>query len=158
MLDDRQTESGSGDVLRAGAVNAIKALGRSDVFLKLEILKKIVGIILLVSTMWISVLAMAYSLLFISVCSQLINSWPNRKLLNYKYLDQFKDMLPQIMLSLGMGAVVYWGSFVGLGDIPTLLIQIPLGGALYIAGSKLFKIDSFEYLLSILNGFLKKRK
>ena len=37
-----------------------------------------------------------------------------------------------------------------------ILIQIPLGGALYITGSKLFKIDSFEYLLSIIKGFLRK--
>lgn len=139
-------------------LNAIKAIGRSDLFLKLEILKKIVGLIAIVSTMWISVLAMAYSALVTSVFSQIINSWPNKKLLKYSYLDQFKDMLPQIMLSLGMGAVVYCVSFIGLGDIPTLLIQIPLGGALYIAGSKLFKFDSFEYLLSILNGFLGKRK
>ena len=134
-------------------LNAIKAVGRSDLFLKLEILKKIVGLIAILSTMWISVLAMAYSALVTSIFFQLINSWPNRKLLNYKYLDQFKDMLPQIMLSLGMGTVVYCVSFIGLGDILTLLIQIPLGGVLYIAGSKQFHIDSFEYLFSIIKGF-----
>ena len=138
-------------------LNAIKALGRSDLFLKLEILKKIVGLTAILSTMWISVLAMAYSALVTSILFQIINSWPNRKLLDYKYGDQFKDMLPQILLSLGMGAVVYCVSFIGLGDIPTLLIQIPLGGVLYIAGSKLFKIDSFEYLLSILKGFLRHK-
>ena len=139
-------------------LNAIKAVGRSDLFLKLEIIKKIVGLIAIVSTMWISVLAMAYSALVVSVLGQLINSWPNKKLLKYSYLDQFKDMLPQIMLSIGMGVVVYCVSFIGLGDILTLLIQIPLGVALYIAGSKLFKIDSFEYLFSIIKGFLGKRK
>ena len=139
-------------------LNAIKALGRSDLFLKLEILKKIVGLTAILSTMWISVLAMAYSALVTSILFQIINSWPNRKLLDYKYGDQFKDMLPQILLSLGMGAVVYCVSFIGLNDILTLLIQIPLGGVLYLAGSKLFKIDSFEYLLSMIQGFLRKRR
>ena len=139
-------------------LNAIKALGRSDLFLKLEILKKIVGLAAILSTMWISVLAMAYSALVTSVLSQIINSWPNRKLLGYNYGDQLRDMLPQILLSLGMGAVVYCVSFVGLNDISTLLIQIPLGGALYVAGSKLFKIDSFEYLSSMIQGFLKNRR
>ena len=139
-------------------LNAIKALGRSDLFLKLEILKKIVGLTAILSTMWISVLAMAYSALVTSVLSQIINSWPNRKLLSYNYADQFRDMLPQILLSLGMGTVVYCVSFVGLNDILTLLIQIPLGGALYVAGSKLFKIDSFEYLFSMIQGFLRKRR
>ena len=139
-------------------LNAIKALGRSDLFLKLEILKKIVGLVAILSTMWISVLAMAYSALVTSVLSQIINSWPNRKLLGYNYADQFRDMLPQILLSLGMGAFVYCVSFIGLNDILTLLIQIPLGGALYVAGSKLFKIDSFEYLFGMVQGFLRKRR
>ena len=69
-------------------LNAIKALGRSDLFLKLEIVKKIVGMIALFATMNISVKAMAYSLLVVSVLGQIINSWPNRKLLNYGYLEQ----------------------------------------------------------------------
>lgn len=51
-------------------LNAIKAMGRSDYFLKLEIAKKIVGLGLLFSTMWFGVLAMAYSLLVNSVLSQ----------------------------------------------------------------------------------------
>ena len=139
-------------------LNAIKALGRSDLFLKLEILKKIAGLVAVLSTMWVSVLAMAYSALVTSVLSQIINSWPNRKLLGYNYGDQFMDMLPQICLSLGMGAIVYCISFIGLNDVLTLLIQIPLGGVLYLAGSKLFKIDSFEYLFSMIQGFLRKRR
>lgn len=138
-------------------LNAIKALGRSDLFLKLEIIKKIVGLTAILSTMWISVLAMACSSLVISVLGQIINSWPNKKLLKYSYWEQVKDMLPQILLSLGMGALVYCVKFIGFGDIVTLIIQLPLGGALYIIGSKLFKIDSFEYLFSMIQGFLRKR-
>ena len=146
------------DPIHTANLNAMKALGRSDLFLKLEIIKKIIGLTAVVSTMWISVLAMAYSTLAISVTSQIINSWPNKKLLNYSYLEQLADMLPQILLSLGMGAVVYCVNFIGLNDILTLLIQVSLGTALYIAGSKLFKIDSFEYLFSMLQGFLRKRR
>jgi len=139
-------------------LNAMKALGRSDLFLKLEIIKKILGLIAVLLTMKISVLAMAYSALAVSIMNQIVNSWPNRKLLGYSYIDQIKDMLPQIFLSIGMGAVVYCVSFTGLSDIFMLLIQIPLGAFLYIAGSKLFKIDSFEYLLSMVQSFFAKRK
>ena len=80
-------------------LNAIKAMGRSDLFLKLEILKKSVGLVALLATMFISVEAMAYSLLVTTFASQAINAWPNKKLLGYSYLEQFKDMLPQILLS-----------------------------------------------------------
>jgi len=67
-------------------LNAINAMGRSDWFLRLEIIKKIMGMTILLSTMWFGVMAMAYSLLLSSALSQIINSWPNRKLLGYGYL------------------------------------------------------------------------
>ena len=136
-------------------LNAIKAMGRSDLFLKLEIIKKIIGIILLIITMNISVMAMAYSLLLISVLSQIINSWPNRKLLNYSYLQQLKDILPSIIISCIMGGIVYLVNFLELSAIITLIIQIILGAIIYIMLSKLFKIDSFNYLLDIVK---KRRK
>ena len=106
-----------------------------------------------------SVLAatMALSAIGTSILSQIINSWPNRKLLNYHYGDQVMDMLPQILLSCGMGAIVYCVSFLGLNDWLTLLIQVPLGAGIYIAGSKVFHIDSFDYMLGTLNGYRRKR-
>ena len=67
-------------------LNAIKAIGRSDLFLKLEILKKMVGVTLLIFTMNISVMAMAYSLIISSIIFQIVNAWPNKKLLNYSYI------------------------------------------------------------------------
>ena len=131
-------------------LNAIKAMGRSDLFLVLEIIKKIVGVIAILSTMWVSVMAMAYSLLITSVLGQIINSWPNKKLMKYSYLEQLKDMLPQIGLSLLMGAIVYCVNFIGLPSIITLLIQVPLGAAIYVLCSKLFHIDSFEYIINMV--------
>ena len=139
-------------------LNAIKAMGRSDLFLKLEIIKKVVGLSALVATMFISVEAMALSAIATSILSQIINSWPNRKLLDYYYGDQLRDMLPQIGLSCLMGGIVYCVGFLGLNDWLTLLIQVPLEAVIYVAGSKLFHIDSYEYVLGILKGYLGKRK
>ena len=139
-------------------LNAIKAMGRSDLFLILEIIKKAIGLIAILTTMWISVMAMAYSLIVTSVLSQLINSYPNKKLLNYSYAQQFKDMLPQIGASLFMGVVVYCVQFLGLNSILTLLIQAPVGVVLYVGISKVFHIDSFEYILLMLKSILKRNK
>lgn len=136
-------------------LNAIKAMGRSDLFLKLEIIKKIIGIVLLVATMKISVEAMAYSLLISSVCSQIINSWPNRKLLHYGYLEQLKDILPGILLAVGMGVCVY---FIGKFPLPyeiLLIIQVTVGGIIYLLGSIIFRLDSFEYIYEIVKQYLK---
>ena len=139
-------------------LNAIKAIGRSDLFLKLEIIKKVIGIILLLSTMWISVKAMAYSLLVGSLTAQIINSWPNKKLLNYGYVSQLKDILPSILLAVFMGGIIYLFNFIHLSAIITLLIQIIVGGIIYITLAKIFKIDSFEYILDTIKGFRKKHK
>lgn len=142
--------------LHTANLNAIKALGRSDLFLKLEIVKKVLGLVVLAFTMWWGPLIMAYSLLLTSVLSQVINSWPNKKLLKYSYLEQLKDMLPQIGLSCVMGGAVYCVSCLGLSDIITLMIQIPLGVIIYVAGSKLFHIDSYEYVVSIVKQYIPK--
>lgn len=135
-------------------LNAIKALGRSDLFLKLEIAKKIVGLTILLCTMWHGVMAMAYSLLLSSVLSQIINSWPNRKLLRYHYLNQLADILPALLLACAMGLAVYCIQFLGWGDLPTLCVQIPVGAALYLAGSALLRLDSFLYLRSTAEKLL----
>ena len=137
-------------------LNAIKAMGRSDLFLKLEVLKKIVGITLLLITMKISVMAMALSTIIISVVSQVINASPNRNLLNYSYLQQLKDIVPSIFLAVIMGAMVYCWNFVNLGVLVTLLLQILSGGVIYIIGSKLLKIDTFNYILDIIKVTVKK--
>lgn len=135
-------------------LNAIKAMGRSDMFLKLEIVKKVIGLIVLACTMWFGVMAMAYSLLFTSVINQIINSWPNRKLLDYRYIDQLKDILPQIGLSIFMGIIVYCVNFLPLNEFLILLIQVPLGAVIYIVGSILLRVDSFQYLWGIVKSYL----
>lgn len=139
-------------------LNAIKAMGRSDLFLKLEIMKKIVGIIALVSTMWISVKAMAYSLLVSSVINQIINSSPNKKLLEYGYKQQLKDITPGIVLAVFMGICIYPIQFLKLNCIITLLIQVLLGGGIYLMGSIVFKVDSFFYLWNIVRTFITRKR
>lgn len=139
-------------------LNAIKAVGRSDVFLKLEIMKKAVGVIALLSTMWISVHAMAYSMVVTSIISLAINAAPNRKLLGYSYWAQIKDIIPQMMLSCAMGIVVYSVTFLNLNSWYTLLIQVPLGVVIYIVGSRVFRMESYEYIINILKDLTKRRR
>lgn len=139
-------------------LNAIKAMGRSDLFLKLEIVKKVVGLIALISTMFISVKAMAISGIFMSIMSQIINSWPNRRILDYSYRQQLIDMLPQIGLSFIMGGFVFAVNFLVMPDILKILVQVPLGVCIYILLSKLFKVDSYEYVIGVLKGLLIKKR
>lgn len=137
-------------------LNAIKAMGRSDLFLKLEIIKKGVGLILMISSIQFGVLAMAYSMLLGNVISQVINSWPNRKLLGYSYADQIKDILPSILLAVFMGICVYMVTFFNLSSFITLCIQMISGALIYIISSAVFKMDSFLYLWNLLKTVIHR--
>lgn len=137
-------------------LNAIQAVGRSDIFLKLEIIKKIIGLLALIATMFVSVKAMAMSLLITSVCSQIINSWPNKKLLNYSYIEQLKDIFPQMIASVAMGCVVFCEKFIPTNIWIKLPIQIISGIIMYYGLSKLFKLDSFDYLKKIFSSLKRK--
>lgn len=135
-------------------LNAIKAMGRSDIFLKLEIIKEIVGIGLVFATMRISVYAVAFSQLTAGLISLAINAWPNRGLIGYKFTQQLRDIMPAVLLSALMGLCIMPVRLLGLNDIFTLMLQVPLGVLVYVAGSALFRVDSFRFML----GFIKNRR
>lgn len=138
-------------------LNAINAMGRSDYFLKLEIVKKAIGMLLLLSTMHFGVMVMAYSLLVTTVTSMIINSWPNKNLLGYSLKEQIIDIFPGIFLALLMGLAISLVRLLALPDIVTLAFQIPLGAVIYIGLSYVFKIEPFEYLLNMVKSTLKKQ-
>ena len=144
--------------LHTANLNAIKAMGRSDLFLTLEIIKKVIGVIVLALSVRHGVYAMALSLLFVSVVSQLINAWPNRKLLDYPYIHQLRDMLPSILLSCLMGLCVYPIQWLGWSDWLVLPLQVLAGVGVYVLGSLIFRLDSFGYLLSTVKKLLHKAK
>ena len=139
-------------------LTAISAMGRSDIYLKLEIIKKLVGITAIIITVNISVLAMGYSLLVTCVISQIVNSWPNRKLLDYKYVDQLKDILPNVLLAVFMGGCVYCVSLLNLPDVLTIIMQIILGAGIYYGGSRIFKLESYGYIIRMIRQWRNDRK
>lgn len=139
-------------------LNAIKAMGRSDLFLKLEIAKKVVGMALLLSTMWFGVMAMAYSLLVGTVTGMIINAWPNRKLLHYSFVEQMKDICPGILLAVLMGILILPINALRFPTGATLFLQIMAGAAIYVALSAAFKLESFHYLLGIIMPFINGRR
>lgn len=138
-------------------LNAIKAMGRSDYFLVLEIIKKGIGIALILFAMQISVNAIAWSILIASVVSHFINSWPNKRLLNYSFFEQIKDIGPTLLCAATMGLLVF---FVGYIPFPhyllTMFIQIIVGIFVYFLFSATFKLDGFIFVKRIVASFMSK--
>ena len=142
--------------LHTANLNAINALGRSDWFLRLEIIKKIMGLTVLLLTIWHGVMVMAYSLLLTSVLSQIINSWPNKKLINYSYIEQLQDILPSILISIFMGICVSLVNIFKLPLLIKLIIQIILGVLIYISMSEVLKLESYKYIKNITKSLIKR--
>lgn len=136
-------------------LTAINAMGRSDIFLKLEIIKKCVTVLTLCITARLGIMAMAIGQVITSFISIFINSYPNGRLLNYRYREQLADIFSPLVLALIMFAFVWCVGLLRFSDLATLLIQLPVGALVYFAGSRLLKLDSYIYLVGTIKGFRK---
>ena len=142
-------------VLELYYVQILKAIGRSDVVLKLEMMKKPVYLVLLIIGVSISVPAMAVAMLLFDVVALALDIYHMRKYLPYNAREQLSDMIPALLLGTAMGAVVFLlPSFGSL--ILTLVVKIAAGAAVYLAGSVIFRMEAFQYLKNILLEKVKK--
>lgn len=140
-------------------LQAINAMGRSDVFLKLEIIKKSYGMALLIVALvfFDSPIAIVAMGILTTLISSFVNASPNRKLINYSYWEQVKDILPSFIISLVMFCLVSWvGSLLTLHSIIVIIIQIAIGVTFYLVSSLIFKPEPFVALLKIVKNKLKK--
>ncbi|MBO5417194.1 MAG: lipopolysaccharide biosynthesis protein [Clostridia bacterium] len=149
--------------LNSANLQAIKALGRGDIYLRLEIIKDVIGIVLLGVAIFLTrdmehglyiVLAVQA---FVSLLSVAINAFPNKKLMNYSFLEQLKDILPSLLLAVIMCGAVYSVSFLGLSDLLTLVIQLPLGVLIYCGFAYILKFECFRYIINTAKGFIVKK-
>ncbi|MDY0235312.1 MAG: lipopolysaccharide biosynthesis protein [Gudongella sp.] len=136
---------------------AINALGRSDIFFKLEIIKKTIGIMILVVSIPFGIYAMAWGALLGDLIATFINAYPNLRLLKYSYIEQLKDILPSILIALIMGAVIYSFNYLNIPMGLILTFQVTVGAFIYISLAKIFRIESFDYLIFTLKDILKIR-
>ncbi|MBO5339803.1 MAG: lipopolysaccharide biosynthesis protein [Oscillospiraceae bacterium] len=138
-------------------LQTIKAVGRSDLVLKLEIVKKTVGVVLLIIAVPIGVEAIAISMLAGNVFAAAANAWPNCKLVGYGYWQQMMDVLPSLLMSAVMYGAVFAVPQINLPAITLLAVEVLVGVVVYVLLSVLTRNESFWYILNICKGFLKKR-
>lgn len=123
----------------------IRASGNSALLLKLDLLKKSVGVALLFLSIPYGVVAVAFSLVIVNLFSTIVNIWPNRSILEYGYKEQLRDILPNLILSVIMGVSVYFIDMLELPDVATLLLQVIIGVFVYLMLSFISKSESFIY-------------
>lgn len=142
-------------------LQAINAIGHSEIFLKLEIIKKIIGIVALVISIPFGVIIMVSMKVITGIISTFINALPNKTLLNYSYKSQIFDLLPTFIISTLMGVLVYLSDnllkAVSIELFSRLILDVITGVIIYVILSLVTKNKNFKYFLDMLKKiFIKK--
>ena len=146
------------DMIQVGNLQTIKAIGRSDISLILEIIKKSSYFVIILVFIFVSnsPVMLAVSAICCTVVATIINTFPNRKLIGYKYRYQIADIAPNLIISLIMGAVVLLMNKLTVAPILLLPLQVVTGAVIYIGLSLLTRNENFKYLLKTGKQFLKR--
>lgn len=138
-------------------LNLLQVKGRSDLFLRLEIIKKVLGVTMLVITLPISVKAMCYGSIIASIIALVINTYYTGKLIQVGFFRQMKDILPSLLLALLMGGSV-WAviTFLPLTYVLQLVVGVPMGIIIYLVVAYLFRMHELQSAIEIIRNNLRK--
>ena len=136
----------------------IRASGRSELLLKVNILNKVIGLVFLLLLMPYGVEAIAWSFVIFNYITTFVHIWVNRGLLNYGFKEQFYDIGANLVVGIIMGFLVWSVSLLSISYFIILLLQIIVGVLSYILLSKVLKIESYSYLCNLIIEQNKKSK
>ncbi|MBT3384105.1 MAG: lipopolysaccharide biosynthesis protein [Prolixibacteraceae bacterium] len=136
-------------------LNLLQVKGRSDLFLRLEIIKKVLITIVLFVSAPFGVLVMCYGTILTSIFSLIINTYYTGKIIQIGFFSQVKDMLPVMILSFATGFVAYLPAFFVKQSYFQLISGGILGGLFFIGASYLFNFSEF---IEVKNFIFKKNK
>lgn len=146
------------DVVAIGNCETIKAIGRSDVYLIIEIIKKAGYFITLFLFIWFSesaeILAIAY--IVCTIISVVVNSIPNTRLINYSYADQLSDLAPNLAISVVMCLVTMYVGHILPKGLLALLAQIAAGVGVTVVICLITRNSAFFYFLDNLKRFMHR--
>lgn len=131
-------------------LNLLQVKGRSDLFLKLEIIKKTIAVIVLCITIPMGLIAMCIGQICTSLTSLIINTYYTGKLINVGFIKQMRDLMPTLLLSLTMWAIVYYSISIIPGTLYQLLAGILIGIIYYSTLAFLFRFPEVDEIKSII--------
>lgn len=139
-------------------IQAINAIGRSDVTLKLNILLRVIGVLFIIVFSKMNLYLLVISTIMSEVLIAFFTTFIVRNMIGYRLIDQVKDIMPTMLLAVIMAALIYPLSKMSLPAILILLIQVFSGCIIYIGLSFIFKLDTIHYLMGELRSLLKQFK
>ena len=131
-------------------LNLLQVKGRSDLFLKLEIYKKIIGLAILVATVPMGLVAMCYGAILNSILALIINTYYTGKLIDVGFVRQIRDLAPTILYSLSMFLIVLGVVHLVHGNIAKLLSGIAIGLVYFFIVTTMTKSTDLKELLGLI--------
>lgn len=131
-------------------LNLLQVKGRSDLFLKLEIWKKIMGTVVLCVTLPLGLIWLCIGQIATSLLSLAINTYYTGKLIQLGFFKQMKDLVPAMLYSFSMGAIVYWVIQYVDGNMVKVLLGIIVGVLYYIVIGKITHSAELRDLQSLI--------
>ncbi|OCW95477.1 lipopolysaccharide biosynthesis protein [Macellibacteroides sp. HH-ZS] len=141
--------------MQVATQEAIKSLGYSEVTLKVEIIKKIAEVLILIVTVSISAYAIAIGVILFNLISLVINFYPNFRYLSYSPIDLVKDCYKPLCAALLMGFCIYPLNYLNINTYFILLIQMLFGVFLYYIFCLLFRNENIMYIKDTIISALK---
>lgn len=132
-------------------LNLLQVKGRSDLFLRLEIIKKVLITAVVFVCVPFGIIGICCGSVFTSLACLAINTYYTGKLIHVGFLRQMIDMTPTLIASLAMGVVVYLAVMPFDSDVVKLAVGIPLGVILYLGIAKVFKMPELQEALDIIH-------
>lgn len=144
--------------LHAINLNMLQVQGRSDLFLKLEIIKKIIALGPLFLGIFVDIYWMLGGSFITGWISYYLNAYYSGPYLHYTVWDQIKDFLPSMMLAFGMAVIVFLMGFIPISPYILLPIQILVGAIFVFAICEITKLEEYMQLKQIALDVLKRKK
>ena len=144
--------------LHAINLNMLQVQGRSDLFLGLEIIKKIVGVGPLLVGVFVGIMPMLYTNLLAGVIAYFLNSYYSGKILGYSSWMQIKDIASSFWIGLLISCIVYFMKYLPMSYWIVLPLQIIIGVFLFFIICSLSNNSEYKEIREILKPYLKKIK
>lgn len=139
-------------------LNLLYVKGRSDLALKLEVVKKTIATLILFASIPFGVIGMCWGRVLYSLIATYLNTYYTKSLIGLSFSDQIKDILPCLLLSFLMGGFMYSVTLIGLSEINQLIIAIITGVVFYFSFSLILEISSCKILIQLIKNGSKNRR
>ena len=141
--------------IHSSNLQALNGVGRSDLYLKLAVIKKGIGIawIVIAAVVFRDIYIMVSGYIVTGVISMLVNMWPCKSVVGYSMRDQIKDIAPSLILTALAGAAALGGaSLLSVEGLAAFLLKVALFAVVFIGGAALAKVEAWVYLLDMAKG------